>query len=223
VERVVGALLPLAVVVAISPVPIIAVILMLLAPKARGTGPGFLFGWVLGITGVTTAVLVLTGPDLNRGDGSSSAASWVELVLGVLLLVLAVRQWRSRPGPGAQPGVPRWMVAIDRFTPVRAGGLGLVLSALNPKALTACVVAGAAIAGGGLSGAEATWSVVLFTAVAASTVAVPVLAHLVAGRRMAGPLEALRRWLTVHSAVVTATLLLVIGVVLVVQGLGGVR
>ena len=222
-QRVVGVLLPLAVVVAISPVPIIAVILMLLAPKARGTGPGFLVGWVLGIAGVTTVVLVLTGPDLGRGSGSSSAVSWVGLVLGVVLLLLAVRQWWSRPGPGAQPGVPRWMAAMDRFTPVRAGGLGLVLSAFNPKALPACVLAGAAIAGGGLSSAEATWSVVVFTGIAASTVAVPVLAHLVARRRMAGPLEALRTWLTVHSAVVTATLLLVIGVVLIVQGLGGVR
>ena len=220
-ERVVAALLPLAVVVAISPVPIIAVILMLLAPKARGTGPGFLLGWVVGIAGVTTVVLVLTGPDPGRSGGSSSAVAWMELGLGVLLLPLAVRQWWSRPEPGAQPGLPRWMAAVDRFTAVRAGWLGLVLLVLNPKALPVCVVAGAAIAGGGLSGAQATWSVVVFTGIAASTVTMPVLAHLVGRKRMTRPLEALRRWLTVPSAVVTAMLLLVIGVVLIVQGLGG--
>jgi hypothetical protein len=38
---------------------------------------------------------------------------------------------------------------------------------------------------------------------------------------MAGALESLRRWLTANSAVVTATLLLVIGVILIGQGLGG--
>jgi hypothetical protein len=220
VERVVAALLPLAVVVAISPVPILAVVLMLLAPRARATGPGFLLGWVAGIAGVTTVVLAVAGPDPGAG-GSSRAVAWVELGLGALLLALAVRQWRSRPEPGAPPQLPRWMAAVDRFTAVRAAVLGLVLVVLNPKALPVCVVAGAAIAGGALSGAQATSSVVAFTAIAASTVTVPVLAHLVGRRRMTGRLEALRGWLTVHGAVVTAVLLLVLGVVLVVDGLRG--
>lgn len=220
-ERVVAALLPLAVVVAISPVPILAVILMLLAPNARGTGPGFLLGWIVGIAGVTTGVLALADSDPDPSGGSPPAVAWVELMLGVLLLPLAVRQWWSRPEPGTQPGLPRWMAAVDRFTAVRAGGLGLVLSVVNPKALPTCVVAGAAIAGGALSGAQAALSVVVFTGIAASTVALPVLAHLVGRQHMTRPLEALRRWLTVRSAVVTATLLLVIGVVLIVQGLRG--
>jgi hypothetical protein len=216
---VLGALLPLAVVVALSPVPIVAVILMLLAPRAGGTGVGFLLGWVVGIAGVTTGVLLLTGSDPGGRGGSPAAAPWVELMLGALLLLLAARQWWSRPDPGEEPGLPGWLAVIDRLTAVRAGGLGLVLSALNPKALLVCVAAGAAIAGGGLSDAEATWSVLLFTATAASTVAVPVLVYVIGRERMAAPLNALRRWMTAHSPVITATLLLVIGVVLVGQGL----
>jgi hypothetical protein len=43
---VVGDPLPLAVGVAVSPVPIIAVILMLLAPRASGTSAGFGLGWL---------------------------------------------------------------------------------------------------------------------------------------------------------------------------------
>jgi hypothetical protein len=46
VGPVIGDLLPLAVGVAVSPVPIIAVILMLLAPRAGGASLGFLAGWV---------------------------------------------------------------------------------------------------------------------------------------------------------------------------------
>jgi Sap, sulfolipid-1-addressing protein len=214
------ALLPLAVVVAISPVPIVAVILMLLTPKAGGTSVGFLAGWVAGIAGVTTMVLLAGDPGPGSGR-SSVAASWVELALGGLLLALAARQWWSRPRRGAEPGAPQWLAAIDRFTAVQAGGLGLVLSAVNPKILLVCVAAGLVIAGGGLSGAEDAWSVVAFTGLAASTVAVPVAAYAVGRRHMAGALESLRRWLTAHSAVVTATLLLVIGVILIGQGLGG--
>ena len=219
--RLVGDLLPLAVVVAISPVPIVAVLLMLLAPKARGTSAAFMAGWLVGIAGVTTVVLLLADDPVAGRSRSSAAASWVELVLGVLLLPLAARQWRSRPKPGEVPTVPRWLAAADRFTAPRAGGFGLVLSAANPKALLVCVAAGATIAASEVDGVQATWSVVGFTVVAASTVAVPVLAYVVGGTRMTAALESLRRWLTVRGAAVTATLLLAIGLVLIGQGLGG--
>jgi hypothetical protein len=221
VGQVVGALLPLAVVVALSPAPIIAVVLMLLTPRAGGTSASFLVGWVVGLAGVTTVFLLLTG-DLARQSSSRSSevAAWAELGLGVLLLALAVPQWRSRPRAGEERGLPRWMVAIDRFTAARAGGLGLVLSTVNPKVLLVCIAAGATIGGGGLSGVHATWSVVVFTITAASTVAVPVLAYSVGRARMTGPLEVLRSWLTAHGATTAATLLLVLGLVLVGQGLG---
>ncbi|WP_029432241.1 GAP family protein [Blastococcus sp. URHD0036] len=218
---VVGALLPLAAVVAVSPLPVLAAVLMLLAARAARTGPGFLAGWVVGIAGVTTAVLQLSGP--RRDGGGPSAAAWAALVVGAALVLLGVRRWRSRPGPGEPAPVPRWAAAIDRFTAVRAGALGLALAALNPKALVVCVAAGVAIADGDLSGAQATWSVVVFTAVAASTVAVPVLASAVGGDRVAGPLRALRGWLTAHDAAVTAGLLVLVGGVLVAQGLRGLR
>lgn len=56
---VLGELLPLAVGVAVSPVPIIAVILMLLAPRAGGTGQGFLLGWVAGIVAAVVVFLLI--------------------------------------------------------------------------------------------------------------------------------------------------------------------
>ncbi|WP_029432252.1 GAP family protein [Blastococcus sp. URHD0036] len=220
--QVVGELLPLAVGVAISPVPIIAVILMLLAPKAGGTSAGFAVGWVLGIAGATTVFLLLAGT-LDQGSDAepSTTVSWIKLVLGVLLLVLAVGQWRGRPAPGEEPAMPSWMSAIDRFTAVKALGLGILLSAVNPKNLLMCVAAGTTIGGAGLSGGQDVWSVVVFTVLAASTVAIPVVGYAVARTRMAGPLEHLRGWLTTHSAAVMATLLLVIGVLLLGKGLGG--
>jgi threonine/homoserine/homoserine lactone efflux protein len=194
---------------------------MLLTPNARGTSVGFLAGWLVGIAGVTTAVLLLADDPDPGSSRSSAVASWLELVLGVLLLLLADRQWRSRPKPGELIAVPRWLAAAERFTVARAGGLGLVLSAANPKALLVCIAAGATIAAGGVDGAQATWSVLGFTVVAASTVAVPVFAFAVSGGRMTAALDSLRGWLTQRGAVVTSTLLVAIGVVLIGQGLGG--
>jgi threonine/homoserine/homoserine lactone efflux protein len=219
---VLGDLLPLAVGVAVSPIPIIAVILMLLAPRAGGTSAGFLFGWVVGIAGATTLFLLLAGTfDTDSGGEPSATVSWVKLGLGVLLLLLAAKQWQGRPGPGTEPALPTWMAAIDSFTAVKAAGLGLALSAVNPKNLLMCVAAGTTIAGGSLSGGQDAWAVAVFTLVAACTVAVPVAAYAVGRTRMAGPLESLHSWLTEHDHAVMATLLLVIGVVLIGKGLGG--
>jgi Sap, sulfolipid-1-addressing protein len=125
---VIGDLLPLAVGVAISPIPIIAIILMLLAPKAGRASTGFGFGWLLGIVVVTTLVLLVAGGTAGASTGGPSAGvSWVKLVLGLLLLGVGVKQWRDRPKPGDETPLPKWMAAIDKVTPVRATALGFAL------------------------------------------------------------------------------------------------
>ena len=61
---------------------------------------------------------------------------------------------------------------------------------------------------------------IVFTVVVACSVTVPVIAHLVASRAMAGPLESLRGWLVHNNATVMAVLLLVIGVSVIGKGIG---
>ena len=219
---VIGELLPLGVSVAISPIPIVAVILMLLSGQAARTSTGFLAGWVVGIVVVTVVVLVLVGQAASTSAGQPSTASSVlKLVFGVLLLGLAVRQWRERPKPGEAAEMPKWMSTIDSITFVKALGLGAVLSAVNPKNLVMCLAAGTTIGAAHLSGGEDAVAVVVFTVIAASTVAIPVIGYLTARSKMAGPLESLRNWLTQNNATVTAVVLLVIGVVLLGKGISG--
>jgi threonine/homoserine/homoserine lactone efflux protein len=112
------------------------------------------------------------------------------------------------------------MASIDNVTPVKATGLGFLLSALNPKNLAMCVAAGAVVAGGGLSAGQNVLAVAIFTLVAASTVLVPVVGYLVAKERMAPVLTNLRTWLEQNNATVMAILLLVIGAVLIGKGIG---
>lgn len=220
---VLGDLLPLAVGVAISPVPIIAIILMLLAPKAGSTSLGFLVGWVVGVVGATTVFTVLAAT-VGLGDsdsGPSAAASWTKIVLGALLLLVAVRQWRSRPAPGEEAELPKWMAAIDTFTFAKAAGLGAVLAAVNPKNLLLCAAAGTTIGGAGLGVGDQVIAATVFCVIAIVTVAGPVLAYAVARDRMRKPLDDLHVWLQANNAAVMAVLLLVIGTVLVGKGIGG--
>src|SRR3954453_443258 len=94
----IGQLLPLAVGVALSPVPIIAVVLMLVTPRARSNGPAFVVGWLLGL-GIVGAIVILAADPAGATD-DAAPATWVsglQLVLGILLLLVAARQWRGRP------------------------------------------------------------------------------------------------------------------------------
>ncbi len=220
---VIGDLLPLAVGVAISPIPIIAVILMLLAPRAVGTSTGFLLGWVVGIVAATTLFTIIAA---TAGvDSSSEPAAWVgwvKIVLGAVLLLLAFRQWQQRPRPGQEAHLPKWMAAIDSFTFVQAAGLGFLLSAINPENLIMCVGAGAVIGQASISLGQQVIAVAVFTVIAACSVAIPVIAYLVAKQKMRRPLDELKTWLESNNATVMAVLLLVIGAVLIGKGLTGI-
>lgn len=217
----IGAILPLALGIAISPIPIIAAILMLLSPRARVTSIGFLLGWVVGIV-VAVSVFTLLASVITPQDPDAAhpAQGAVRVVLGALLLLLALRQWRGRPRAGEPVTLPKWMAAIDKITFPVAVGLGFLLSAVNPKNLLMAAGAGVDIGTAGLDTASVVLVIAIFTLIAASTVLVPVVAYLIAADRLRAPLDALRGWLERENAVIMSVLLLVIGVVLIGKGIG---
>ncbi|PJJ61922.1 GAP family protein [Compostimonas suwonensis] len=215
-----GEALPLALGIAVSPIPIIAAILMLLSPKAKGTSVGFLLGWMVGIIVAVTVFTLLSNliPASDPSDPKPTVGV-IKIVLGVLLLLLAVRQWRSRPKEGATAALPKWMAAIDTMTTLRGLGLGFLLSAVNPKNLLLAVAAGLAIGADDLAVGSTVLVIVIFTIIASLSIAIPVIAYLVATKRMEGPLERLRGWLVQNNAVVMGVLLLVMGVVVIGKGI----
>lgn len=217
---VIGDLLPLALGIAISPVPIIAAILMLLSPKARVTGVGFLLGWIAGIVVVVTVFALLAGiiPEADS-NGSQPIVGAIQLILGAILLLLAVRQWRSRPKPGESPALPAWMHAIDSFNVVKALGVAFLLSGVNPKNLLLGAAAGVIVGDAALDAGATVIVIAVYTVIAAITVAVPVIGYLIASARLAEPLAALRDWLQKENAVIMAVLLLVLGVTLIGKGI----
>ena len=220
--EVIGDVLPSALGVAISPVPIIAVILMLLAPRARAASVAFLLGWVVGVTVVVVVVTLVVDPvDSSEPDDPSTFSSVLKLVLGALFLLLALRSWRSRPRAGQAPEMPSWMSAITDFNATKALGLGLLLSAVNPKNLAMCIAAGAAIGGAAEDTSEAVVAIVVFVVIASASIAVPVIGYLVAQERMRQPLDELRQWLTAHNSTVMTVLLLVLGVAIIGKGIAG--
>lgn len=207
----IGGTLGYAIGIAISPIPVAAVILMLFSARARANSLAFMVSWIVGIAAVTTVVLLLPGMEADESEPSDTTG-WVKLGLGLLLLAGGARQWRSRPGEGDEPQTPGWMERIDRLSPAAAFGLGFLLSAVNPKNLLLAVAAGATIGSLGLEAGETVAAAAVFTGVAAATVAVPVLAYQFAGERLDPTLDHTKTWLIANNATVMAVLFVVFGV-----------
>jgi len=200
----------------------VAVVLMLVTPKGRVNGPAFIVGWWLGLGIVGAIALSAAG----AGSASSSGApatwvSWVELVLGVLLLAVAARQWGGRPASGEEPATPKWMGALDGFTPLKAVGAGALLSGLNPKNLLLAVAGAAAIAGTGISSSQQAIAWVVFILIASIGVGAPVVIFFAMGARSRDLLDRLKGRMAHNNAVIMAVLLLVIGVKLIGNAISG--
>jgi threonine/homoserine/homoserine lactone efflux protein len=222
VGEAIGQVLSFGVGVALSPVPIIAVVLMLGTPRARVNGPSFLVGWIVGLAVVGTIVLLASsGADASEEGAPATWVSWLKLVLGLLLVLVAIRQWRGRPRSGEQAALPKWMRTIDRFTPGRSVAMGVALSAINPKNLLLTVGAAAAIAQTGTSTGDQAIALAVFVVVGTLGPGLPVGIYFAMGQRAKRILDDLKAWMGAHNAAIMAVLCLVIGAKLVGDAITG--
>ena len=178
---VIGDILGNAVGVAISPLPIVAVILILLSPAARVNGPAFVLGWIVGVVAVVGLFTAL-GP-VAGGDDPGLLVGLLHLALGALFLFLAWKQWQGRPRNGEEPSLPAMFAAVDGFTPPKAVVMGFLLGSVNPKNLSLSGAAGGTIGAAELAAGSVVLAIAVFTVIASLTVAVPVLATLIAPGR----------------------------------------
>ena len=218
----IGQVLAFGVGVSLSPIPIIAVVLMLGTPRGRVNGPMFVLGWVLGLAVVGTIVLVAASSG-NANDAGEPATwvDWLKLGLGVLLLLVAVKQWRGRPRPGDDAALPKWMRTIDRFTPARAFAIAAALSGINPKNLLLTVGAATAIAQTGVDTTDQAVALAVFILVGTLGPALPVAIYFALGARAKHILDELKLWLAAHNSAIMAVLCLVIGAKLIGDAISG--
>ena len=217
----IAALLPSAVAVALSPIPIVAVVIVLGTPRARTNGPAFAAGWVLGLTLVSVVVVVLLTGAAQADSTPSDAAYALQAALGLVLLFLAVRKWRARPGPDDEPEMPKWLSSVESLTAPKALGLGAALSGVNPKNLALTLAAAASIAQSDLGAGDEVLAVAVFVTLGSITVAGAVLLYLIDAQRAARPLAAIQQFMLDHNTAIMMVILLVFGVKLLSEGVAG--
>jgi threonine/homoserine/homoserine lactone efflux protein len=219
----ISSILPAAVAVALSPGAIIAVILVLFSNRARLNSTLFLTGWVVGVAAAFALVAAIAG-GANTSDpnsGASTGQAIVQILLALLFLGLAVRQWRERPRPG-EPERPNPLFdKIPDMAPKFALALGFVSSALNPKNLPIVISAAADAARTDLSNGGLVLVTIVFTAIATLGVAAPVVLSLALGDRATHSLTEMRDWMTAHSAAIMIVLFIVLGAKFLGSGISG--
>ncbi|SDZ52210.1 GAP family protein [Herbiconiux ginsengi] len=240
---IIGHILPLALGVALSSVPIVVMVLILLSPRGRWSSLTYLIGAVIGLAGLTTlftAVATLLPP--APSSSKSPLIATIEVALGAGLLFIAAVRWRrarrlhheqteghaaaaaGAPGGGtgtaakSQTGAAKWMAKVTTLGPIPSLGVGFVLM-LRPKNLLLTIAAGVAIGAGGATFSEVVVGIALFVVLGISTLAAPIIFAVVDPSRMRRPLEETRIWIEGNSATVTTIVVLVLGTVIIGSGL----
>jgi threonine/homoserine/homoserine lactone efflux protein len=218
----IGQIVSFGVGVALSPIPIIAVVFILSTPRGRSNGPAFLAGWILGI-GVAGAILLVVagGASASKQGAPATWVSVVKLILGLGLVLFAAREWRGRPRGRTRPELPGWMRTVDSFTPMRSVAMAVALSVLNPKNLLLIVGAAAAIAQTGVSTGSQAVALIVFVIIGSLGVGVPVAIYYLMSDRASTMLSELRDWMARENATILAVICLLLGAKLIGDAITG--
>ena len=221
VRIVIGEILPLALVVTISPLNIIPAILLLFTKRPVLTASSFLAGFIAGVSLVLALFVVIAGAvNVSPGSGHSTWSGVIKLVLGVYLVVAAVRKFRGRPRADEDGVMPKWMDGIAGYSPGKSVGAGVVLGALNPKNVVVGLATAVIVSAADLSTGQQLAACAVYVVVAVLGVAAPILVMLSLGDGAGDVLNGWKVWLGRNNATVMSVLFLVFGVVLIGQGLG---
>jgi len=208
-----GQLLPLAVAVAVSTVPIMVTILILLSPRRTIVAIPFLVGWVVGMAGVV--VIATNGASalpVRPVRAAQKSIGIAEICVGVAVLIIAVLAWRRAAHEAAGTRGP-WLDRVERMGPLAAAGLAVALN-LRPKGLLLGAAAGLSIAGARLSGADQLVVGAIYLALSSSTVIVPIIVTLASPARMQPRLVRAQEWLNRNGGHITVVVLLMVGFVI---------
>jgi threonine/homoserine/homoserine lactone efflux protein len=195
----------LGLVITLSPLTLVAFILLLAAKGGIWKGLAFILGWMACLVAVIAAVILATGGDPPRQHTApSTAVLVVKALLGILLIWIGIRR-RRRRGLPRKP--PTWMGWLDRMSPWAAVGFGAFMQPWSLVAIGAATVVQAKLSTVG------DWlALVVFCLLATSSFLVMELYAVLSPEAAAARLGRIRTWIDGHMDQ---------AIILVSLGLGG--
>ncbi len=194
-------------VITLEPIPLTAFLLILASKGGVRKGAAFIFGWLASLAIVVALTVVATADKPPKPSTAPSlAALAVKMLIGVVLLAIAVRQWRRMGRPRKPKKTPKWQTGIDRMSPWYAMGLAFLV---QPWGLVAAGVA--VITAAKLSSWESYIALFLFCVVSAL---VYIVMEIYAGFRpekTQALVTQVRAWIDTHTDQVIIVISLVLG------------
>lgn len=206
---------------ALSPMAIVAAVLLASAPG--GVRRSFLFALAsfLALTVLGMSVLLLSnGADVGVKSGPSTAVTVLRLVLGILFVIFAWVTFKKRPRKGEKPKTQRWMSALDTMSTGRVLLLGLTMGFLNAKNLPLSINVATSVAETGASTAVADLGILIFAFLGSLGVLAPGMIKLLVPQDAERILNAIRSFFVDHNAAIMTVLLLMLGVNAIGKSLG---
>lgn len=213
----IGYSLPMAVGVALSPLPIAAVVTLLISARPANA-PAFLLGWMTGILVIGIIVFLIPGLDTASGEPTPLSA-WVRLVVGVILLLLAVWQWRRRPSADDPVEAPKVLSKLNSISATKTLIVGFFVSTFNPKNLLLTYAGAATIDASMATPLQQAIALIVYAIVASSSVGVPIFGHILFTARADATLIRLKDWMIRNNAVMATVLFVIFGVLIIGNGL----
>ncbi len=214
------AALPIALGTILATSPVLAVPLLLATRPGRGALRGFLAGWIGGFL-LLGGLAIALADIVSLGGGSARLGlRGLRVLLGLTLLVFAVRKWRNRPLPGQDPQTPGWMRRFDSVSPAGAAAIGAALATLNPKNALLVISGALAIAAATPAPLAQAGALLLHTLVASAGLIAPLAAVTLTGDRALAPLVRLRDAIARHNAAAMAIVLALLGLFVILGALG---
>jgi hypothetical protein len=213
----IGEFLPMSIGLALSPIPVAAVIGILLSGRPANALP-FLIGWILGILSVGFVVFAIPGLDTDSGE-PTELSGWIRVALGVGFLIFAAYKWKRRPKTDAPAEPPKALSMLDSYGPGKTAITAFLFSALNPKGFVLTFTAAAAIHYSIATLSGRSIALVIYTIIASLNVLIPVIGYSLFSEKIRPALLDWKDWLIRNNAALMEFLLIVFGALIIGNGL----
>jgi hypothetical protein len=214
------------VIAGLSPLALAGIFAVLGTERGRVNGALFTLGFVLAETLVCLVFIAIGSASIGSRDQRETVVAVGEIVLGVAMILTALRARRAPPEPPPldhESRTAQLLARLSRLNSREAGLVGAALGVGGPKRLALTVLAAGTISAATVRFGQKAGLVAIFVAVATVLVWVPTAMYL--GTITGGPdrLEQAQTWLEENSRELTSVPLLVFGVLLIVIGALGLR
>ncbi len=188
-------LILIALVITLEPIPLVSFLVIVASRRGVLKGAAFIFGWLVSLAIVIAVTVLATGNNPPKPNTAPSLASLaVKILIGVALLLIALRQYRKRGRPKKEKKVPKWQTGVDNMSPLYAAGVAVLV---QPWGLVAAGVAD--IMEAKLSSWEDYLSIIIFCLISVSSM---LTIEIYAGfwpERCQRSITGIRTWIDTHT------------------------